>query len=247
MGERAFAYGDGHFTTAKIQSGQVAYLDQHIERLIKANEQLKLPECDWSLLKEHLIDVASYHEQAVVKVMITAGEGGRGYSRVGIKQCNVYVSVSTFPLHYLAWQEQGISIGFSEFKLASHTALVGLKHLNRIEQVMIRAELDDSEFQELIVCDHNGYIIEASCANLFWYKNDQWHTPKLASSGIEGIIRKSLIEQLKPEVQHFTCDDIADIESMFVCNSVMGIVPIKSLNSTALSTAFAKRLQEVLL
>jgi len=246
MGERAFAYGDGHFTTAHINHGQVAFLDQHIERLKKANEQLKLPACDWCLLKEHLIEVAARHEQAVLKVMVTAGEGGRGYSRKGIEHSSVYVSVSSFPMHYLAWQEEGISIGFSEFKLASHSALVGLKHLNRIEQVMIRAELDVSDFQELIVCDHSEYLIEASCANLFWFKQGQWHTPALVSSGIAGIIRQFLIYQLKPKVQHFTRDDLANIDSMLICNSVMGIVPIRTLNGNDLSTAFAKRLQEML-
>ncbi len=246
ISERGLAYGDGHFTTAKIIDGDIAHLERHIARLMKAQQCLRLKAIDWLSLSEHIKKVAQPYTLAVLKIIITAGQGGRGYSRNGIDNPNVYVTVSQFPQHYLSWQAQGINVGLAQFTVSSHSLLSGLKHLNRLEQVMIRAELDERSEQDILVCNQNGYVIEASCANVFWLKNGHWHTPSLASSGVDGIVRQKIIDHL----DNIVIDDyhtlaLADIEAMFLTNSIMGIVPVSMYNQGALSISPVKELQRM--
>lgn len=242
--ERGLAYGDGHFTTATIVDGKVQLLQAHLTRLQLAQSRLKLKPIDWFSLTSHLEQVASAFSHAVIKVIITAGSGGRGYSRVGAEHPNVFVTVSTFPSHYLTWQQEGVELGLAELFLSSHSSLSGLKHLNRLEQVMIRSELDERTEQDILVCDHQGYIVEASCANVFWLTNGRWYTPCTESCGIDGIMRQVLIDYLTDvQVGRYQTSAIENIDAMMLTNSVMGVVPIKSYQKKRLDISVIHNIQ----
>ena len=114
--------------------------------------------------------------------------------------------------------------------------LAGLKHLNRLEQVMIRAELDQCKEDDLIVCDINDIIVETSSANIFWFKDDQLYTPKITSAGVAGLMRDAIINKIKNvQLVEAKFKDIINIDGMFICNCVMGIVPVKRYNERDLA------------
>jgi 4-amino-4-deoxychorismate lyase len=244
--ERGLAYGDGHFTTATIVDGKIQLLQAHLTRLQLAQSRLKLQPIDWLSLTAHAEQVASAFSYAVIKIVITAGSGGRGYSRVGAEHPNVFVTISEFPAHYLTWQEEGIELGLADFTLSSHSILSGLKHLNRLEQVMIRAELDERAEQELIVCDSQRHIIEASCANVFWLKEERWYTPSLESCGVDGIMRQMLISQLSDiQVGQYPTNTLVDIDAMMLTNSVMGIVPVNKYLNKSIDISAIREVQKM--
>jgi 4-amino-4-deoxychorismate lyase len=243
--DRGLAYGDGVFTTAKVVNGQICHLSQHLLRLSSSCKKLNIVVPDLNAIEKELIEQSGQYQQAVVKVMITAGQGGRGYSRVGTSSSNVIVSFSNFPKHYLDWQQNGISMGISEFQLGISPQLAGIKHLNRLEQVLIRQELDNRQENDVLVTNCLGYIVEASCSNVFWLKNDRWYTPSLLDSGVSGLKRQEVINKLFSsydieEIQA-TIEQLDDIQAMVITNSIMDIVPVHTFNNKPLSLAASKQ------
>jgi len=228
ISDRGLAYGDGVFTTAKLLNGKVQLLAAHLDRLIDSCQKLNIVLPDIDKVTIELTNIASHFELAVVKVMVTAGQGGRGYSRQGCSSSNVIITVHPFPEHYHLWQTKGVELGLSNFKLGLNPSLAGLKHLNRLEQVMIRRELDQKPEDDLLVTNISGQIVETSCANIFWQKAGQYYTPDLSESGVAGLIRRFILETT-PDIQivKANLDELSHADAMFICNSVMGIVPVR--------------------
>ncbi|MEQ4939792.1 aminodeoxychorismate lyase, partial [Proteus terrae] len=149
--DRAAQFGDGCFTTARIQQGQVALLDAHLQRLQTTCEKLQIPFHDWLTLSEEMQRLARPHAQGVLKVILTRGVGGRGYSTAGCVSPTRILSVSPFPAHYARWREEGITLTQSPVPLGRNPWLAGLKHLNRLEQVLIRSHLEQTDADEALV------------------------------------------------------------------------------------------------
>ncbi len=246
LNDRGLAYGDGIFTTAKITNGLVVLLDKHIERLTLGCQQLKLAAPSEQYLMSQLQLVAKLFGQAVLKVMITAGSGGRGYSRIGLSNtdANIIIIVSDFPAHYNELALQGINLGDSMQQIAINPMLAGIKHLNRLEQVLLRAELDERSEDDLVVTNYLGDVIEASCANLFYWKKGQLYTPDLSLSGVNGLIRQQILTKYpETRVYQTRLADLNEVNAMFICNSLMGIMPVKTYNNRELTIDEVLQLQ----
>jgi len=248
--DRGLAYGDGIFTTAKIVNGQVVLLEKHIDRLRQGCQQLKIQTpllCGlFEGLTEQLQTVAKDYPLAALKVMITTGSGGRGYSRAGLSDnaTNIIIMVSDFPSHYKQMAQHGIELGDSKQQISSSPMLAGLKHLNRLEQVLLRTELDERCEDDLIVTNCFGNVIEATCANLFYWLNGQLCTPDMSTSGVNGIIRQTLLEKCSQiQVCQTALSDLQQAQSMFICNSLMGIMPVKTYNNRILTIDAVIQLQ----
>ncbi|XQW86639.1 aminodeoxychorismate lyase [Thalassotalea piscium] len=227
ISDRGFAYGDGFFTTAKISQGIIEFQQAHLERLIKASETLSIAPINFQQLNRDITALASAYSLAVLKIVITAGEGGRGYARSPLLAPTIVLSVFEFPAHYSRLQKEGINLGIAQTQLGLNPLLAGIKHLNRLEQVVVRAELGRSGFDDLVVCDLNNHIIETSSANLFWKIGNNWFTSTLAQAGVNGVIRQQLL-RLFPDIVAIDApvSVLNEASAMCVCNSIMGIVPV---------------------
>jgi 4-amino-4-deoxychorismate lyase len=242
IANRGLAYGDGVFTTAKVLNGKVKLLSAHIERLIQSCEKLSIVLPNMDKIAAELTTIAQRFPLSVAKVIITAGDGGRGYSRQGCIASTVIISFHTFPEHYFTWQQQGIELGLSTLKLGISQLTSGIKHLNRLEQVLIRQELDNRNEDDLLVVNCLDDIVEASAANVFWLKDNTWYTPELNVSGVAGLMREHILKKLsdnhqKTEIIKAKLSVLKNIEAMFICNSVMELVPIKQFQNKSLTLA----------
>lgn len=255
--DRGLAYGDGLFSSIKIESGIVQLWDYHLKRLQLGAKKLFFPVIDWFLLANEVQCLASslaQHSNAVIKVILTRGSGGRGYSISGCHSPQRILSVHAFPEHYAHWQQNGIKVVQCKQTLALNSQLAGLKTLNRLEQILVKHELDTLQAVEGIVCDNNGDVIEACSANVFIYLDNQWLTPKLINSGVAGVKRQQILDlaensdieiieaQIKPE-QFFAA------KAACLTNALMGIVPIIQYQSFCYpenSFSHIKQLQSLL-
>jgi 4-amino-4-deoxychorismate lyase len=177
--------------------------------------------------------------------MITCGSGGRGYSRLGSEQAKVIVSLHDYPKFYPQWQQEGIHVGVSEQKLGINPMLAGLKHLNRLEQVLLRAELDKRLEDDLLVSDINGHVIECCSANVFWLKSGLWYTPLLTTSGVAGLMReKILLNNTHIQQGDFPLSSLDNIDAMFISNAILGIVPVRIFNGQQLDISLVNSMQK---
>lgn len=245
--DRGLAYGDGIFTTAKIHRGNVQFLKHHVARLLNGCARLAINTSSLGDLASKLCEVAKPFELAVLKVMITTGSGGRGYSRHGLtpSASNLIVMVFDFPHHYFSQQVTGIDLADSLQQIGVNPMLDGIKHLNRLEQVLIRVELDNSDADDLVVTNIHNLVVETSCANLFYWREGNLLTPKLNGSGVDGLMRQYILsQQLDCKIVDTRLSDIQAADAMIICNSVMGIVPVKSYNGKALPIQAGLQLRE---
>lgn len=234
IADRAFQYGDGCFTTMAFRNSQLEFFDAHIARLKLACDSLLIDFDKWLDLESCIVDSIQSQSDCVVKVMITRGEGGRGYNPAGAVKPNYVISHHPIPANYTLWQTQGISLTTSPIHLAQQPLLAGIKHLNRLEQVLVKQKLAETSYDDAVVCDLQQQIVETSVGNLFWYMKDVWFTADLTESGVEGVMRNQIIAVMRENgiecrVVSQDISVLQDAQELFVCNSLMVLVPVTSL------------------
>lgn len=235
---RGIAYGDGLFTTAKIINGDIHHLSAHIERLTFGCQKLGITPPSPHELRKQLVSIAKNYSLSVLKVMIVASSGGRGYARSKSNSHDLIIMIHDYPKHYDELIHTGIKVGISEQKIGINPMLGGLKHLNRLEQVLLRQELSTRDEDDLLVANINNEVIEATSANLFFFLNDNLYTPNVSQSGVNGIMRQVILQHYPDTiVKSVSFNEIAKAQGMFICNCVMGIMPIANVNGRVLPLA----------
>lgn len=230
--DRATQFGDGCFTTARIIDGQIQFLPAHLQRLQHACERLFIPFTDGAVLEQEIKTLAAAKADGVVKVIISRGAGGRGYSTANCNAPTRMLSVSARPAHYARWQQEGITLALSPVRLGRNPLLAGLKHLNRLEQVLIRTSLEQTDADEALVLDSDGWLTECCAANLFWRQGSDVFTPRLDQAGVDGIMRQYCLRQLatsgfnvvEVNAQH---DVLRHADEVLICNALMPVIPVR--------------------
>ncbi len=235
--DRGLTLGDGHFTTMLVQHGQVVLWHRHRQRLAEANARLGFADPDWEQVKAE-VDAACQNEQrACLRLTLTRGSAGRGYQGAWAVQPRRLMTLSPFPQHYRQWQQQGVAAEVANTTLATGGALVGLKTLGRLEQVLLKQEAATRGVSELIVTDGAGYLVEASASNLFLVTREgQVITPKLQACGIAGVMRAEVMAQLaqsgQPVLERAVAmDELPKMSEAFITNALMGVVPLTRIGA----------------
>lgn len=234
--DRGLLYGDGLFETMPLRNGEPLLWDRHIQRLGEGCLRLGLPVPEPALLREELARIAGTEARAVAKIILTRGTAGRGYWADPI-------NTTTRIMQHLPWPEYpdtagtvGVDVRWCTTRLACQPLLAGIKHLNRLEQVLARAEWKD-DYAEGLVCDTNGLVIEGTMTNLFLVLADGTVvTPDLSQSGVAGVMRAQVLDCVASAgmnglIQRVTADMIESAHELFLTNSLIGIWPIRRIEA----------------
>ena len=236
LGDRSFQYGDGCFTTIKTKKGELEHWQAHVERMEACLKTLHIPFPDWSQVFDWAMKAVLNDELAGIKIHISRGTGGRGYSPSGIEGAVVTISNFAFPSHYSSWQENGVSLGVCRTRLGIQPLLAGHKHNNRIEQVLAKAEIEGSDLTDAVTLNVQNHVIETTMANLFWVKDKKVYTPDLSLSGVAGVMRRKVLEFLQTngypvQVATFELSDLLNADEVLMCNSLLGVAPVSGIST----------------
>ncbi|MFW2373240.1 MAG: aminodeoxychorismate lyase [Gammaproteobacteria bacterium] len=232
--DRGLHYGDGLFETIAYDSGKLWLWPQHIQRLQTGAERLglgKIPEQQW--LDD--IKLLNFEQpRAVIKLIHTRGTGGRGYYASESTPSRI-VAAYPWPA-YPQSNQQGVSIRICQTPVSVNTALAGLKHMNRLDNVLARNEWDEPAIAEGLMLDDRGMIIEGTMSNVFGVKADVLFTPDLRRAGVAGVVRDEIISLAQQQGMEIRCMDISQpqllqMDELFICNSVIGIWPVIQLDA----------------
>jgi 4-amino-4-deoxychorismate lyase len=229
--DRGFQYGDGLFETIEVRQNTPIFLEQHLQRLNTDSQRLHFPKLDLDLLHSEIKMVCQNAGDAVFKIIITRGSGGRGYRQPDVIQPTRILSLHPFPDYPQSYYADGIMARICDTRLGLNPTLAGMKHLNRLEQVMARAEWNDVAIQEGIMLDFDSRVIEGTMTNLFYVKNGELFTASLNLCGIAGILRGWIFEQMSVIEHTFFMDDVLSADEIFVCNSVIGIWGVRQIEN----------------
>ncbi len=240
--DRGLNYGDGLFLTMRVNSdGTIRFFDSHLSRIQQAVYRLNIRgrQDYWQLPKEQILlldDIARANSGKGIKLLISRGAGGRGYSPVDCGDITTVISLFDIPGHYQKLRQTGVRLLKSEIELAGQPRLAGLKHLNRLEQVLIKSYSPADGFDDWLVVDSGNHVIEASMANLFFFKDGIWMTPSISRCGVAGVMREQVIYQLlefgfNVEVKDIGVKELEHIKHILMTNSLTGAINVTQVDA----------------
>ncbi|NVK87767.1 MAG: aminodeoxychorismate lyase [Gammaproteobacteria bacterium] len=235
---RGLSYGDGFFTTARIQDQQVLLLPLHLERLSMAAERLQFNDFDALKMAQYLMDLV-LPEQAVLKVIVTREAAERGYAIPQNCRCQVLVSIEPTSIEYCA--SHPLRLMVCQTPVSLQPMLAGIKHLNRLDNVLAKTEVQSLEFDDGLMLaprlsttlnsepnNRHAHVVCSTQANVWLQMRGKVITPALKDAGVNGIIRQLLLAEHPnaEEVDVVRLSDFAKAEEVFLSNAVRGIMPI---------------------
>jgi aminodeoxychorismate lyase len=236
--DRGLLYGDGLFETIGVYQGQPQLWERHMRRLQQGCSCLGIPAPDPAVLHREAQGLCKNCPRAVIKIIVTRGIGGRGYRPLARVQGTRIVGLHAWPDYPESNLKEGVAVRLCATRLGSNPALAGIKHLNRLEQVLARAEWDDPEVPEGLMLDREGRVIEGTMSNVFAVRNGVVITPDVSESGVAGIMRALILETCKvhsiaQRVTVLCLEDLKSAEELFICNSLIGVWPVRTLDGVA--------------
>ena len=233
IADRGFQYGDGVFETILVKNGTPLFLGKHLERLIRGCKTLGIPFEDKTLLTREITDlVGCYGDHGVIKIILTRGIGGRGYKPPENPSPTRVISIHPKPVFSESFEKQGVKVILCQNRLGANTALAGIKHLNRLEQILASEEWNDGDVQEGLMVDQDDHIIEGTKSNLFLVKDGILLTPKIDNCGVAGVMRSVVLDlavehRLNIKEARISVADVTNADEVFLTNSVIILWPVK--------------------
>lgn len=230
--DRGLAYGDGVFRTLKCEAGRLLAWRAHYAKLQADCAALALvcpAETDW------LADLARLApHNAAIKLMVTRGESARGYAADPNASVTRISQLSPLPVYAGDLYIAGATIRLCDWRLSTHARLAGIKHLNRLDQVMARREWHDAGIFDGIMLNERNEVVEGVMSNLFVLHGNRLLTHPLTDCGVAGVMRSlvlNLAEALgmRAELRAFGVDELRQADALMLCNSLAGIVPVARL------------------
>lgn len=234
--DRGLQFGDGLFETMLLDRGQIQLLDLHLDRMQAGLQRLHIAlplELVQQDLQYYLLS-CELPESAVLKIIVTRGESSRGYRPPEGAEATRIVRMYGYRALTSEKRERGVALRICQTHVAHNAALAGIKHLNRLEQVLARAEWDDDDIFEGLMLNAEGHIAAGTISNVFACKDDVIVTPPVDRYGINGVVRGCIIERLAPQLgmavlqNELSSNDLSQADEVFISNSLIHIVPVHS-------------------
>jgi len=228
--ERGFRFGDGVFETIPVHDGIPYLFEYHHQRLEEGLKALRIAS-DTAALPVHALQLIQENRigEGMLRMYISRGIGSRGYLPASATQpATLIMQTLPFPLK----PREPVSLWLSGYEKISPRALpVHCKLAQGVNATLARMEAQDHDCYEALQCDAEGFLSEASSANLFWLRNGTLFTPSLACGALAGVTRRRLLELAPCSVQEgrFTLDDLRQAEAVFITNTASGILPVDCL------------------
>lgn len=253
--DRGFTLGDGLFETIALCSRRPRFWDAHCERLQTGCDRLGVPQPDLQQLLEEVDRACNGAAHGIARLTITRGPGPRGYAPPAEPRPT---RVVTFTPTEAAPSTLAtpIAVRWCETRLARQPALAGIKHCNRLEQVLARSEWQDPAIGEGLMSDTEGWVVEGVMSNLFLLDETGLVTPSLDACGVAGVVRRMVLQAaadrgIPAQVRAVTPSEVEDAGALFMTNAVRGITPVIRLGERALDCSdiriarLAERLEDL--
>ncbi len=249
--ERGLHYGDGLFETIACVHGEPRFLQLHLRRLAAGCARLGLPAVP--TLAAEVRTLAAGSARAIVKVLLTRGPAqARGYALTGHEQASRIVLRYGWPADDAALERDGVRVRLAEQRLGENPALAGLKHLNRLEQVLARREWSDAQIADALMFSSSGALVSGTMSNVFLVRDGKLCTPSVERCGVAGVMRR-VVRALAAQAGHVVEEralDAGDLQStteMFLTNALIGIRPVRELAGRTLQPGrLTRQLQDTL-
>lgn len=232
--DRGLAYGDGVFRTLALRGGRPRTWPLHYRKLMDDCHALAISCPAEKLLRDELHLVAEHEPDCAVKIIVTRGSGQRGYAPSSPVEPTRIVMSGALPRYPVKYAQSGIKARLCALRVGFQPLLAGVKHLNRLENVLARAEWSDPDIAEGLLLDAEGNAIGGTMTNLFIVENGALATPDLNRCGVAGVTRERIFAHAAKHgivcrVEHVAFDRVLQADEVFLVNSLVGVWQIREL------------------
>lgn len=249
--DRGLHFGDGLFETIACLKGTARFLELHLERLAHSCERLRINLGDVGVVRQELQATAARAGNALLKLIVTRGDAvARGYGWSGTEVATRVVFQYPLPPENASAARDGIRVRTARLRYGENEQLAGMKHLNRLEQVLARSEASAEDAAELLVYSSSGHLASGTMSNVFLVQDGQIRTPRVDRCGVAGVMRRAVIREaaalgLPVEEAPLTAADVSRSGEVFMTNARIGIWPVRALDERAIAVgSVTRRLQE---
>jgi len=235
--DRGLLYGDGVFRTLRAVGGIALHWSLHYQKLQHDCAALGIDCPELELLTGELGGLLELYPDGVIKIIITRGEGTRGYTPPIVSEPTHVWDISPLPDHLKSCTKYGIKARLCQLRLSHQPRLAGIKHLNRLENVLAANEWNDADIAEGLLMDVAGNVIEATRSNLFVVAQGKLITPDLSRCGVAGVQRDRVMAWAKQhnmplDVRNISLTEVLQADESFVVNSIIGLWPLRELEKS---------------
>ncbi len=233
--DRGFQFGDGVFETLAICAGKPLLWERHLQRLFEGCARLRIEAPPERVLWDEAKQLCVHAQRAVLKLVVTRGSSERGYALSDGGTPTRVLTLRPWPRHPEKAAQAGVDVCLCRTRISRNPQLAGIKHLNRLEQVLARAEWQ-REFAEGLMFDDRDCLIEGTASNVFLVSQGTLLTPDLSQSGVAGVMRALVLEYAQTEslpckITGITRSQLDAAEEIFLSNSLIGIWPVRRVES----------------
>lgn len=250
--DRGFAYGDGVFRTLKIEAGRPSHWALHYQKLVADCAAIGIVCPIEDLLLNDIALLFSEEETAAAKIIVTRGEGKRGFAIPSIVTPTRVLVKSPLPVYADTYYVEGVTLHICETRLSAQPKLAGIKHLNRLENVIARSEWQDETLFDGLLLDSNDQVIECTMSNIFARFGDELITPDLSECGVAGMTRQRILHLAKSldlitKVHPLPFTHLLKADEVMICNSLYGTFQVTAIgNKTWVPQPLATHLRSLL-
>lgn len=234
--DRGLAYGDGLFETMRSHGGTLPWWPRHRARLLDGATRLGIPMPSDARLEAALDDALRASPDGVIKLILTRGAGARGYAPTRGVEPSLIVTSSAPP----AAMRDALAVDVLDLRLGVQPALAGMKHLNRLEQVLGAREVTERGLDDGLMADADGFVTCSTRANLLAHLDGRWTTPPVDRAGVAGVARGLLLEAWSPpgglHVAPLPLADLSRVDALLLTNAVRGILIAHRCGARALDS-----------
>ena len=255
--DRGLHFGDGVFETIACLQGRPRFLALHLERLARGCRALGFSPPAPERLRAEVEHLAAEQERSIVKLIVTRGPATvRGYAVSGDARATRIAIRYPWPVEDPVLQQRGVSVRVAVTRLGENPALAGLKHCNRLEQILARAEPHEAGSAEALMLSRSGNLVSGTMTNLFLVdgppESPRLRTPAIDLCGVAGVMRRVVLrEAARSGITATECmlwpADLAAATEVFLTNARLGIWPVARIEERTLTPGpVTRRLQRLL-
>jgi 4-amino-4-deoxychorismate lyase len=251
--DRAVHFGDGLFETIACRSGRPRFLSLHLERLLLGCQRLGIEPGNLDEVRAEVRSLAREVDNSIVKVILTRGTAlARGYRVTGREKAMRITFRYAWPPETATESQDGVRVRTAKLRLGENPALAGLKHCNRLEQILARQEWTDPGIAESLLFSSSGRLVSGTMSNVFIVEGSRLRTPRLDLCGVAGVMRRVVLREaeragISVQEDVLGVEDVHKASELFLTNARIGLWPLRELDGRALQPGgTTRRLQQIM-
>lgn len=242
---RSFRYADGLFESMFFTNNKIAFSARHLQRLYLGMETLRIELhpllCIEKIEEGCRLLMAKNQISSSARVRLQVYRNAEGFYLPSSNKSEFLLEV--FPLDRVKYKHNaaGLKIGIARSISKEASPLSQLKTTAKQEMIIAALEAQDKRWDDALICNSKGNIVESTNANLFIIKNNQLISPPLSDGPLNGIMRQNIIKiaprlGLSFKAISLSPQDLLNADEIFLSNAIVGIKWVSQLQSKSFSS-----------